>query len=115
MARKRKPEQPVAQVPYQVVSGDATAVRRGRPPGEPKTALARWIQHQGITVTDFATELRKVAARVGISAELVPETKTLRDIVNMRHRASLETVVLVRHATGGAVDLDQWVDDLSAG
>lgn len=115
MARKRKTATPEAAVaPVYPLARLPGVPIRGRPPGEPKTALARWIQQHGITVTDFAAELRSVAKRVGIGPESVPETKTLRDIVNLRHRASLECVKLVRHATGGEVDLDHWIDDLTA-
>lgn len=110
MARKRRrPTATGGEVKPQTNGGKL----RGRPPGDPKTALARWIQGQGITVTDFATRLHAAAAELEMPDDLVPETKTLRDIVNRRHRPSLETTKLVRQATGGAVDLDQWVADMA--
>lgn len=87
---------------------------RGRPPGEARTALARWIRAEGMTVIGFAATLHSAAAEIGLPDSAVPATKTLRDIVNRRHRPSLETVRLVSHATRGEVYLDQWLDDLGA-
>lgn len=66
-------------------------------------------------MTAFAGALHRAAAELGMNDGLVPETKTLRDIVNRRHRPSLETTKLVRQATMGEVDLDQWVEDMWSG
>lgn len=86
---------------------------RGRPPLKPRTTLARWIQDRNRTVTDFAVELRALAPKVGLSELDCPQTKTLTDAVNARHWPHPKTILLVRLATDGAVDLEHWVRDLT--
>lgn len=86
--------------------------RRGRPPLTPRTCLGRWIQDRNLTVTDFAVTLRDLAPAVGLDPDAAPAAKTLLDAVNGRHWPHLRTVLLVRHATAGAIDVQQWVSDL---
>lgn len=101
MARKQKPK---IQAPAPKL--------RGRPPLPPRTTLARWIQDHGKTVAGFAVELRTVAPSVGLAEDDAPMAKTLLDAVNARHWPSPRTILLVRHATGGDVDVEHWVRDL---
>src|SRR5882762_887556 len=89
--------------------GNGTKLR-GRPPMRPKTALAKWIQTKGLSVTDFATTLAGIAAglaqarpELGIRASDAPVPKTLLDAVNARHWPKATLVLLTRLATGGDV------------
>jgi hypothetical protein len=107
MARKS-----TAHVKSTAVSPAAPKLR-GRPPLKPRTTLARWIQDRNRTVTDFAAELRELAPKVGLSEDDCPQTKTLTDAVNARHWPHPKTILLVRMATDGAVDLEHWVRDLT--
>ena len=86
--------------------------KRGRPPGEPRTTLARWLQDRGLRSTDLAARLSAVAAKLGIRPELVPQPKTLLDAVNGRVKPGLPVVLLVQRVTRGAVGLEHWVRDL---
>lgn len=104
MTRKRP-----AKVPKIVpISGKP---RRGRPPMDPRTALARWIRDSGVTVVEFSTTLAKIATSLGIPPEAVPQTKALLDAVNALHWPHPVTMFLVRHATNGDVDIEHWVRD----
>ncbi len=86
--------------------------RRGRPPMEPRTTLARWIRDRGITVVEFAAQLAAAAPSVGLPVSAAPQTKALLDSVNALHWPHPVTMFLVRHATGGDVDLEHWIRDL---
>lgn len=85
---------------------------RGRPPLKPRTTLARWIQDHGQTVAGFALALRGIAPKVGLTEDDAPQAKTLLDAVNARHWPHPRTILLVRHATNGDVDVEHWVRDL---
>lgn len=87
--------------------------QRGRPPLAPKTKAAKWLQDRGKTITSFADELRALAPRLGVNADWVPQTKTLTDAMNARHWPHPVTILLIRHATDGDVDLQDWVRDLA--
>lgn len=86
--------------------------RRGRPPLAPRTTLAKWLQDRNRTTVEFAGFLAEIAPKVGLTPEDAPQPKTLLDAVNGRHWPSLPTVLLVRHATDGDVDVEHWVRDL---
>ena len=106
MVRKRGAKPPTVQeIP-------AAKARRGRPPMKPRTTLARWIRDRGITVVDFSASLERTAGSCGLPLTSVPQTKTLLDSVNGLHWPHPVTMFLVRHATGGDVDLEHCVRDL---
>lgn len=85
---------------------------RGRPPLAPRTQLARWIQDHGKTVVGFSDELRAIAVKLGFEERDVPATKTLLDAVNGRHWPHPKTILFVKYATDGDVDVEHWVRDL---
>lgn len=91
----------------------ATPGRRGRPPLSPRTECAKWLQNRGRTITEFADQLRELAPRFGLTADDVPATKTLTDAVNGRHWPHPKTIMLIRYATDGDVDIEHWVRDLA--
>jgi hypothetical protein len=68
-----------------------------------------------MTAVDFAEKLAVVAPNLGLPVEASPKTKTLLDAMNGRHWPSLVTVLIVRYATNGGVDLEHWVKDLYPG
>lgn len=82
---------------------------RGRPPLPPRTLFGQWLRDTGRTVKGAAEELVPIAKRLGMPRKAAPKPKTLLDSVNGRHRPPLETVVLVRELTGGAIDVQQWL------
>lgn len=89
-----------------------TAGRRGRPPGKPRTHCARWLRGVGWTVKHMVDEMHKIAPRIGLPIEAVPQPKAMLDALNGRHWPQPWTILLVRHVTGGDVDLEHWVRDL---
>lgn len=106
MARKRAAKEPIVQpIP-------PPKPRRGRPPMDPRTTLARWIRDQNITVVEFATRLAEIAPKIGMPLTAVPQMRTLLDSVNALHWPHPVTMFLVRHATNGDVDMEHWVRDL---
>lgn len=140
MARKRPAPREVPQPEFAVraareesadegtdQAGDGVAEPkklRGRPPMAPRTALAGWIQAEGITATDFIRRLHALAPVVEaairkqypafrISSSDIPTPKNLLDAANGRHRPRLLTVVLVTAGTGGKVGPSEWVADMS--
>ena len=65
-----------------------------------------------MTVTSFAEKMADIAPKLGLKADDAPRAKTLLDAVNGRHWPSAVTMLLVRYATDGDVDLEHWVKDL---
>lgn len=110
MGRKQAAESPI---PSGIPDGYVLSTRRGRPPNEPRTELGKWIQSHGITTVDFALRLKEIAPLVGLQETDAPQPKTLLDAVNGRHWPHAKVILLVRHATGGDVDVEHWVRDLS--
>lgn len=88
---------------------DTSAPIRGRPPMPPQTAFARWLRERGRTAKWAADEMIALAKQLGLPRGSAPKVKTLLDSVNGKHRPPLETVLMVRYLTDGAVDLDQWI------
>ena len=85
---------------------------RGRPPLPPRTEFGRWLRDNGVTVKGASEQMVPIAKRLGMPRRSVPKPKTLLDQVNGRHRASLETVVLVRELTKGEIDAQHWLRKL---
>ncbi len=111
MARK-KTAAPTSPADPGVAKREPARGVRGRPPLQPRTALARWIQDRRQTVAGFAERLRDVAPLVGLDPDCAPPAKTLLDSVNGRHWPHPRTILLVKYATDGAVDVEHWVRDL---
>lgn len=88
--------------------------RLGRPPLPPRTELARWIRARGWTVAELAAKLREVATRAGVHPDFAPPPKTLLDAVNGRHCPQVPVMLLIKHVTGGDIDLEHWHRDLYA-
>lgn len=65
-----------------------------------------------MTVAGFAVKMAEIAPSVGLPTAAAPKAKTLLDAVNGRHWPSAATMLIIRHATNGDVDLEHWVRDL---
>lgn len=87
--------------------------RRGRPPMEPRTELARWLRTADQTVVAFAAELARQAKLHGLPEAAAPTSKALRESVNGAHWPHPVTIWLVSLATNGRVGVQHWVRDLS--
>jgi hypothetical protein len=90
----------------------SSPARRGRPPGAPRTTLARWLRDRDLRVIDLTDRMTEIAAEIGIDPKHVPLPNTLRDTVNGRSCPSAPVMLLIRHVTSGAIDLEHWVRDL---
>lgn len=86
---------------------------RGRPPLPPRTQLAKWMRSREMTTAELHGQLVDLAPTIGVPDACVPGVKTLQDTINARHWPSAPTMLLVRHATSGAIDLEHWVADLA--
>lgn len=124
MPRKHPKEAPRSEPSDQNDQEPTTRKLRGRPPLAPKTALARWIQSQGLTATDFVRDLQELAPSVErqirlqypefkLTADDIPTPKNLLDAANGRHRPRLLTVLLVAVRTEGEIGPAEWVADMS--
>lgn len=112
-AKRRRP-QPVAK-PRAVKAPDpVTPARTGRPPGEPRTEVGRWLRDHDEGITTFAERLDGLAKKHGILPSLLPVVGTLGDVVGGRHCPSPAVMLLIRIATGGSVDLEHWVAEIIA-
>lgn len=63
-------------------------------------------------MVEFTAKLIEIAPACGLTAASAPSRNSLMDAVTGRHWPSPPTMLLVRHATDGAVDLEHWVRDL---
>ena len=92
----------------------ATQRRNGRPPGEPRTELGRWVSGRKLTLRELADRITEIATAQQIPARLIPARKTVEDAVGGRITPGPVTMLLVREATGGDVDLQHWVSEYLA-
>lgn len=102
----------MAQAREAVVKVKPPRPLRGRPPQEPRTTLARWLRDRGVTAVDASVRMAAIADKYGLPYNAAPTPKTLLDAASGRHWPHPITIMLVRHLTGGDVDLEHWVRDL---
>lgn len=78
----------------------------------PPTEFGRWLLANDLTSYEFAKLARSRADEVGVDPALVPMPKSLSAIAAARRAPSAPVMLVIRHVTGGAVDLEHWVRDL---
>lgn len=88
--------------------------RLGRPPVHlvPPTEFGRWLAEHDMTSSAFVVLARAQANEVGVDPALVPIAKSITAIASARRAPSAPVMLVIRHVTGGAIDLEHWVRDL---
>lgn len=85
-----------------------------RGPGRPclyaisPTVWGRWIDERGISVSGFIATMRASAEALGYPADVVPSHTHMRCVKNKTRLPSALTMLIIRHATGGDIDLQHW-------
>ena len=61
---------------------------------------------------DIIEMMRTTALTIGIPTEFLPSAKSIPDLASGRYAPSPPVMLVIRHLTGGAIDVEHWVNDV---
>lgn len=86
----------------------------GRPSGEPRTQLGRWLRALELSVPVFTGCLVEIAKRQRLPPAWHPKPKTVGGVVGGWDTPGMPLAYLIHLATSGDVDLEHWVKEALA-
>lgn len=88
--------------------------RLGRPTDRdvPRTSLDAWVVENDSSSHKLAVACVEAARLLGYPEEMAPKRKSIDDMRVARSYPGLVAALLIKHATGGSVDLEQWCRDM---
>ena len=88
--------------------------RLGRPTDRdvPRTSLDAWVAANDSSSAKLAAACVVAAELLGYPVELAPKKKSIDDMRVARSYPGLIAALLISHATGGSIGLEQWARDM---